>query len=109
MNIYLDSESLRMLYIALVRPHLEFGKTAQLPRFQKGKNFWRVYYDELQKLPLVHMILDTRLARADIPSIAHMRVRGDMTKAFKYTHVLYKQSLLQLEGIKKVPEAIHLS
>ena len=35
---FLDKESLRLLFTALVRPHLEFNNVAWSPRFQKDKN-----------------------------------------------------------------------
>ncbi|RUS69732.1 hypothetical protein EGW08_022508 [Elysia chlorotica] len=35
---FLDSESMRLLFTALVRPHLEFANVAWSPRFQKDKN-----------------------------------------------------------------------
>ena len=32
---YLDRESMKMLFTALVRPHLEFGNVVGAPHFQK--------------------------------------------------------------------------
>ena len=45
-----DSESLRMLFTDLVRPHLEFGNTAWSPRFEKDKKLPKSVSRRITKL-----------------------------------------------------------
>ena len=45
---FLDKESLRLLFTALVRPHLEFNNVAWSPRFQKDKTYRKCVVESFQ-------------------------------------------------------------
>jgi len=89
---YLDASSMRQLFVALVRPHLEFGNVAWSPRFEKDKNLIEGVLRRATKLipSLKDYEYEERLRRIGLPSMRHRRDRGDMIEVFKYTHGLYK-------------------
>ena len=89
---HLDSESLKLLFIALVRPHLEFANSVWSPRLEKDKKLIEgVLHRATKVIPgLRNLSYEERLAKLDIPSMAYRRSRGDMIEVYKYTHGIYK-------------------
>ncbi len=76
---HLDTETLRTLYVALVRPKLEYGNVVWSPRLQS-------HIDELERVQrratkLVSTLKDKsyveHLQALKLPSLAYRRMRGD--------------------------------
>jgi hypothetical protein len=88
---YLDQESMRMLFIALVRPHLEFANCAWSPRLEKDKNLIESVLRRASKcVPgLKDLEYEERLKVLKIPSMCYRRVRGDLIEVYKFTHGVY--------------------
>lgn len=88
---YLDAESLKLLFIALVRPHLEFANCAWSPRLERDKNLIeRVLRRATKCIPgFRDLDYETRLRTLKIPSMSYRRIRGDLIETYKYTHGFY--------------------
>ncbi len=96
---HLDCDTLKTLYIALVRPKLEYANVVWNPRLQS-------HIDELEKVQrratkLVSSLKDKsyedRLSALKLPSLACRRMRGDAIETYKYTHGKYNVSPLPFE------------
>ncbi len=96
---HLDSDTLRTLYVALVRPKLEYGNVVWSPRLQS-------HIDELERVQrratkLVSSLRDKpyedRLKALKLPSLAYRRMRGDAIEIYKYTHGKYNVRSLPFE------------
>ena len=100
---HLDTESMKTLFTALVRPHLEFGNAAWSPRFQKDKDVIEgVLRRATRVVPgLKELSYEERLEKMGLPSMSFRRARGDMIEVFKYVHGIYKVSdpLLKLSSV----------
>ena len=90
--VHLDKDSMRSLFIALVRPHLEFANCAWGPHLEKDKNqIESVLHRATKCIPGLHnMDYEERLKITGIPSMSYRRIRGDLIEIYKYTHGLYK-------------------
>ena len=88
---YLDCETMRLLFIALVRPHLEFANCAWGPTLEKDKNLIEgVLHRATKCVPgLKDLKYEERLKAMKIPSMSFRRFRGDLIEIYKYTHGLY--------------------
>ncbi|XP_077989646.1 uncharacterized protein LOC144443981 [Glandiceps talaboti] len=99
--IYLEEESLKKLFIALVRPHLEYANTVWSPRFIKDINLIESVQRRATKLlaKLRNLDYEDRLAYLDLHSMVYRRARGDMIALWKYTHGKYNANhhFLQLD------------
>ena len=99
--IYLEEESLKKLYIALVRPHLEYANIVWSPRFIKDikliENVQRRATKLLNKLR--DLDYEDRLSCLGLHSMAFRRARGDMIELWKFTHGKYDicQDLFQFD------------
>ena len=92
---------IRLLFIALIRPHLEFANSVWSPRYQKDKDLIEGVLRRATKLVpgLKDDAYEVRLAKLQIPSIHYRRNRGDMIETYKYMHGLYKtQNLFEIES-----------
>ena len=89
---HLDCASMKTLFTALVRPHLEFGNVAWSPRLEKDKALIEgVLRRATRIIPgLKDLSYEERLQAMGIPSMSHRRARGDMIEVYKYTHGIYK-------------------
>ena len=92
---YLDKENFKLLYTALVRPHLEYANQVWSPYLQKHitalENVQRRatrYIPGLKGLPY-----EDRLKEINLPTLAYRRYRGDMIETFKITHDLYDKEV----------------
>lgn len=100
---HLDRNSVKMLFTALVRPHLEFANVAWSPRFKKDKKLIEGVLRRASKLvpELKELEYEQRLQRMGLPSMQYRRDRGDMIEVFKLTHDMYnvnmKQDLFDLD------------
>ena len=88
---YLDIETMRQLFVAIVRPHLEFGNVAWSPRFNKE-------IDQLEKVRaratkvipgLKGLNYEERLQVMKLPSLRYRRKRGDLIEVYKYINEYY--------------------
>ena len=88
---YLDKNMMRQLFIAFVRPHLEFGNVVWSPHHKK-------YIDMIERVQrratkcvpgLKDKSYEERLSVMKLPSLKFRRKRGDFIELYKYTHGLY--------------------
>ncbi len=88
---FLDGETLKKLFIALVRPHLEFSNVAWSPKLLKDKRLIEAVQRRATKMipALEDCSYEERLKILDMPSLMYRRARGDMIEVYKYTHGLY--------------------
>jgi len=89
---HLDKESLKKLFCALVRPHLEYSVVAWSPCLEKDKKLIESVLHRATRLlaELRDLDYEQRLSLMDIPSMAYRRVRGDMIEVWKYLHEKYE-------------------
>ena len=86
---YLDLESMKMLFTALVLPHLEFGNVVGAPHFQKD----RLLIEGVQRCAtklvpgLTELDYSERLKSIYLPSMKYRRERGNMIETYIYIYV----------------------
>ena len=86
---YLDRESMKMLFTALVCPHLEFGNVVGAPHFQKD---W-LLIEGVQRCAtklvpgLTELDYSERLKSIYLPSMKYRRERGNMTETYMYANI----------------------
>ena len=97
---YIDISILKLLFTALVRPHLEYGNIIWNPRYKK----YRVMIENVQRRAtrlisnLAEHSYEDRLKIIGLPSLVYRRCRGDSIEAYKYLHGHYRvQNLLSEE------------
>ena len=88
---FMDIETMRLLFTSLVRPHLEYANVVWAPRLQKDINLIEGVLRRATKIipGMKDLDYNTRLKKANIPSMKHRRERGDMIEVYKFTHGLY--------------------
>ena len=102
---YLDKDIMRQLFIAFVRPHLEFSNVVWSPHHRK-------YIDMIERVQrratkcvpgLKDKTYEERLAEMKLPSLSFRRKRGDFIELYKYTHGLYSvnESLIHYSEIRR--------
>ena len=85
---HLDAESMQLLFVALVRPRLEFGNVVWSPRLDKDKKL----VEGVQRRATViiswlkDLTYEQRLEKMKLPSMCYRRLRGDLIEVFKYIH-----------------------
>jgi hypothetical protein len=89
---FLDAKSMRLLFIALVRPHLEFCNVVWSPRLEKDKKLIEGVLRRATKVipGFKDVSYEQRLEKLKIPSMTYRRVRGDLIETYKYTHGYYR-------------------
>ena len=102
---YLDKDVMRQLFIAFVRPHLEFSNVVWSPHHKK-------YIDMIERVQrratkcvpgLRDKTYEERLNVMKLPSLKFRRKRGDFIELYKYTHGLYSvnESLIHYSKVKQ--------
>ena len=88
---FLDGDSLKRLFIALVCPHLEYSNAVWSPRYIKDKKLMeRVQRRATKLIPdLKELPYETRLKKLQLPSLYYRRARGDMIEVYKYMYNIY--------------------
>ena len=82
---YLDTQTFRWLFKALVRPHLEYAQAVWSPLRKKDVNTLENVQRRATKLipGLRDLSYPERLRNIDIPTLAYRRLRGDMVELYK--------------------------
>lgn len=92
---YLDCDTFRRIFIAFVRPHLEYGQSTWSPYLTR--NIKAIENVQMRATKLVDGLgkleYSERLRRLNLPSLAFRRNRGDMIEMYKHFHT-YDQSTL---------------
>ena len=92
---FLDSDSFKKLFKAMVRPHIEFSNTVWHPRTKKLK-------DQIENIQrrgskcinnLAHLSYEERLKHLNLPCLCYRKIRGDLIEAYKMTHNAYDDAL----------------
>ena len=82
---YLDKDTFKKLYTALVRPHLEYAHAVWSPH--KRQDMATIENVQRRATKVVEGINDKfyqdRLKEPQLPSLSYIRPRGDMTEVFK--------------------------
>ena len=88
---YIDTNSMKHLYTALIRPILEYGHAVTYPRFKKSEILLEnVQHRATKMVPeLKDLDYEDRLDRMDLQSLYYRRDRGDMVECYKMTHGSY--------------------
>ena len=98
---HLDKESKKLLFTALLHPHLGFGNVVRAPRLQKDRLLIESVQRRATKLVPGPTEPDysERLKSMDLPSMNYRRERGDIIETYKYTDGLYSvsNSLLKID------------
>ena len=89
---HLEKDSLKTLFCALVRPHLEYSVAAWSPRLEKDKKLIEGVQRRATKLiaNLRKLDYESRLKLLNLPSMVYRRARGDMIEVWKYLHGKYE-------------------
>ena len=82
---YMNEIMMKMLFVSLVRPHLEYAATIWNP-------YWQYDKDKLEKVQQRATRIDSlrgysyeeRLKKLDLLSLENIRRRGDLIQMFKY-------------------------
>jgi ribonuclease P/MRP protein subunit RPP40 len=87
---------LKKLYVAIVRPHLEYANVVWHPRFQKDKHLLeQVQHRATRLVPgFSALSYEERLRRLNLPSLSYRRLRGDMIEVYKYLNGMYNVNCL---------------
>ena len=83
--VYRDTEIIKRLFTALVRPHLEYSNSVWHPRFKKDVEHLEKVQRRATKLvtSLRDMSYQKRLQTLDLPSLVYRRHRGDMIEVYE--------------------------
>eukprot|EP00794_Sanderia_malayensis_P006500 gene6500-7245_t len=83
---YIDCQVLKQLYIALVRPILEYGNSVWSPIYKKDAQAIEKVQRRATKLvpELEDKPYEARLEKLRLPSTYYRRARGDMIETYKY-------------------------
>ena len=92
---FLDGETFRRLYTALVRPHLEYAQAVWSPYLAKHINMIERVQIRATKLVdgMGNMGYEERLRQLKLPTLKYRRKRGDMIEVFKHHNSYDKQAL----------------
>ena len=91
---HLDEACFRLLFVALVRPHLEYSQAVWKPYLRAQINqLERVQRRATKLVPTLRN--PERLRQLRLPTLAYRRLRGDMIETFKITHGIYDSAATQ--------------
>ena len=92
---FLSCDLFRKLYLALVRPHLEYAQTVWSPHRKKLINMIENVQIRATKLVdgLSNLDYPARLRKLNIPTLLHRRARGAMIEMYKHFTVYSRETL----------------
>lgn len=92
---FLDCDTFKRIYTAMVRPHLEYGEAAWSPCL--ARNIDKLENVQIRATKLVDGLskLDypERLKRLDLPTLVYRRRRGDVIEMYKHFHQYDRSTL----------------
>ena len=94
----LDETIFRALFVALVRPHLEYANQVWCPYKKKAVEVVEALQRRATKLvpTLKNLPYQDRLRKLDLPALAYRRSRGDMVETFKIMNCVYDRSVSEV-------------
>ena len=92
---FLDGETFRRLFTALVRPHLEYAQSVWSPHLAKHTKMLENVQIRATKLVdgMSDMEYDERLKLLKLPTLKYRRERGDMIEIYKHLNTYDKEAL----------------
>jgi len=92
---YLDYDTFKRIYIAFVRPHLEYGEAVWSPHLARNIDALENVQMRATKLVdgLYNLDYSERLKRLDLPTLVYRRRRGDVIEMYKHFHTYDKCTL----------------
>ena len=92
---YLDCDTFKRIYVAFVRPHLEYGEAVWSPNLMR--NIVALENVQIRATKIVDglskLTYSERLRRLDLPTLVFRRRRGDIIEMFKHFHTYDKSTL----------------
>ena len=94
---YIDSDTFRLLFSSIVRPHLEYAAPVWNPHLQKHIDMIENVQRRATKLVpgLKNLTYKERLKQVKLPTLKYRRYRGDMLEMYKLTHSHYDNSAIK--------------
>ena len=91
--VSLDTEIFRVLFVTLVRPHIEYANQVWCPHLVKDiVTLENVQRRATKMVPqLKDLTYEERLRELKLPTLAYRRVRGDMIEVYKITSGRYDE------------------
>ena len=95
---HLDLDSFKLLFKALVRPHLEYGAPIWYPHLK----YLITEVEKVQRRATKHvpalrnLTYENRLKKLSLPTLRFRRLRGDMIEVYKLLHGIYDSTLPKL-------------
>ena len=82
---HLDAHNFKLLFKALVRPHLEYAHAVWNPHLRRHIDaLEKVQRRATRQIPgFAHLTYPQRLERLNLPTLAFRRLRGDVIEAYK--------------------------
>ena len=82
---------MKLLFCALVRPHLEYACSIWSPKLEKDRNLIEQVQRRATKcVPgLANLEYENRLKMMNLPSMNYRSIRGDLIEKYKFTHEMY--------------------
>ena len=92
---YLSCDLFRKLYLAFVRPHLEYAQVVWAPHLRKHINIIENVQIRATKLVdgLSALEYPERLRRLNLPTLVHRRTRGAMIELYKHFNNYTRETL----------------
>ena len=94
---YIDSDTFRLLFSSIIRPHLEYAAPVWNPHLQKHIDMIENVQRRATKLVpgLKNLTYKERLKQVKLPTLKYRRYRGDMLEMYKLTHSHYDDSAIK--------------
>ena len=106
---YLDGESFKRLFVALVRPHLEYAQAVWSPK--RKKLIAAVENVQIRASKLVNNLrgydYEQRLEILKLPTLTYRRARGDMLETYKHFHHYDSDAISERFKPSQRPSRIH--
>jgi hypothetical protein len=98
---YMDCTTFKLLYTALVRPHLEYANQVWCPHLKKHiEAIENVQRRASKQIPgLSSLSYEDRLRKLKLPTLAYRRSRGDMIELYKILTGKYDEEAINTNCI----------